>query len=136
MASLTAVGSRIKYLVDTPEMIWGCLDGAQFLQAAHRFLRARQVHTLLTSVASKQVLHQFPLLRHHWPLVVKFHNQIAERAQQALVEAADPDSGTVADALVAVAFLQELTATQVGLACWWERRVYVLPLLLFVVDES
>jgi hypothetical protein len=36
-----ALGSRIKYLVDTPEMIWGCLDSRQFLEAAKRFLRAK-----------------------------------------------------------------------------------------------
>ena len=27
-----AVGSRIKYLVDTPEEIWGCLDTMEYLQ--------------------------------------------------------------------------------------------------------
>lgn len=36
-----ALGSRIKYLVDTPEMIWGCLDSRQYLEGAKRFLRAR-----------------------------------------------------------------------------------------------
>lgn len=94
-------------------MIWGCLDAAQYLQAAHRLLRAKQVHALLSMAASKQVLHQFPLLRHHWPLVVKFHDQIVDRAQQALVDHADPDSAAVADAVVAVAFLTESTASQV-----------------------
>lgn len=37
---LYAVGSRIKYLVDTPEMIWGCLDTEAYLEAAYRFLRS------------------------------------------------------------------------------------------------
>ena len=33
-----AVGGRVKYLVDTPEMIWGCLDLKDYQAAAQRFL--------------------------------------------------------------------------------------------------
>lgn len=39
-----AVGSRVKYLVDTPEMIWGCLDTKDFHGAVRRFLRC-PMHT-------------------------------------------------------------------------------------------
>lgn len=38
-----AVGGRVKYIVDTPEVIWGSLDSSRFLDAARRFLRAEQV---------------------------------------------------------------------------------------------
>jgi sugar phosphate isomerase/epimerase len=38
VAGLAAVGGRVKYLVDTPEMIWGCLDLKDYLAAAQRFL--------------------------------------------------------------------------------------------------
>jgi hypothetical protein len=41
LSAAAALGSRIKYLVDTPEMIWGCLDSRQYLEGAKRFLRAR-----------------------------------------------------------------------------------------------
>ena len=34
-----AVGSQVKYLVDTPEIIWGCLDTKDYHEAACRFLR-------------------------------------------------------------------------------------------------
>jgi hypothetical protein len=44
---LYAVGSRVKYLVDTPEKIWGCLDEHMYLEAAERYQRAREVHQLL-----------------------------------------------------------------------------------------
>lgn len=40
---LYAVGGRIRYLVDTPETIWGCLDSQQYLNAARRYLRAHTV---------------------------------------------------------------------------------------------
>ena len=39
----TAIGSRVKYLIDTPEVIWGCLDSRRYLEAARRLLRAHQV---------------------------------------------------------------------------------------------
>ena len=33
-----AVGSRVKYLVDTSELLWGCLDTQDYLAAAHRYM--------------------------------------------------------------------------------------------------
>lgn len=42
-----AVGARVKYLVDTPEKIWGCLDEHMYLEAAERYQRAHEVHQLL-----------------------------------------------------------------------------------------
>jgi hypothetical protein len=39
---LAGLGARMKYLVDTPEVIWGCLDSRQWLAAAQRLLRASQ----------------------------------------------------------------------------------------------
>lgn len=38
-----ALGSRIKFLVDTSEMIWGALDTGAYLEAAQRFLQASEV---------------------------------------------------------------------------------------------
>lgn len=38
-----AIGGRVKYIVDTPEVIWGSLDSSRFLDAARRYLRAEQV---------------------------------------------------------------------------------------------
>lgn len=74
-----AVGSRVKYLVDTPELIWGCLDAKRYLDAARRYLRAEHVHDLLQPASGASqggvaagVLARFPLLRHHWPTVTKF----------------------------------------------------------------
>ncbi len=63
-----------------------------------------------------QVMHQFPLLRHHWPLVIKFQDQIAELAMQALSDNADPNATRVADAIVAIAFLRDLDSQQVRVA--------------------
>ena len=54
--ALAALGARMKYLVDTPEVIWGCLDSRQWLAAAQRLLRASQVRALaLTSAVAALV---------------------------------------------------------------------------------
>jgi hypothetical protein len=42
------------------------------MEAARRLLRAHKVHHLLMTSFSKEDLSRFPLLDHHWPLVVKF----------------------------------------------------------------
>ena len=46
------IGSRIKYLVDTPEMIWGHLDTHEYLDAARRFLQvSAKIDGLLLVIA-------------------------------------------------------------------------------------
>ncbi len=67
-----AVGGRVRYLVDTPEVIWGFLDSQQHLSAAQRFLRSQLVHQQLHSKSSRAMLAKFPLLSHQWPVVLKF----------------------------------------------------------------
>jgi hypothetical protein len=73
----TAIGSRVKYLVDTPEVIWGCLDSRRYLEAARRLLRAHQVHDMMLTSFPKEALSKFPLLTHQWPIVEKFRCEAA-----------------------------------------------------------
>ncbi len=62
----------MRYLVDTPEVIWGFLDGQRHLDAAQRFLRAQLVHEQLLGSFPRGMLAKFPLLAHQWPVVLKF----------------------------------------------------------------
>ncbi|KAG2431082.1 hypothetical protein HXX76_009615 [Chlamydomonas incerta] len=91
---LYAVGSRVKYLVDTPELIWGCLDAARHLDACRRYLRAEVVHDHLKAGFGPAALARFPLLRHHWPTVTKFKKQIVEAVQACLVGSSSTTSGS------------------------------------------
>ena len=77
MIHIAAVGGRIKYLVDTPETLWGCLDAGSFLAAAHRFLRASLVYEALQGGDAASAMRQFPLVRTQWPLVAKFRSATA-----------------------------------------------------------
>ena len=126
-----AAGSRVKFLVDTPEKIWGSLEERDRLGAARRFLAARDVLDALmdpnppdTASASAektrdpsdpssesdraapalprdQLLRAFPLVRQQAPLLDSLRAQIARRARDAL---AAPDAAAdAADAADALA---------------------------------
>lgn len=58
--------------MDTPEIIWGCLEAQQHLDAARRLLRVHEVHNQLQNAFAADMAAKFPLLSHQWPLVVKF----------------------------------------------------------------
>eukprot|EP00892_Ulva_mutabilis_P009475 jgi/Ulvmu1/68/UM001_0071.1 len=66
---LYAIGSRVKFLVDTPEALWGQLDSKQPLVAARRFRAAALVHGALTKACPDVLRRQFPLLRNQWAAV-------------------------------------------------------------------
>ncbi|XP_024987145.1 conserved oligomeric Golgi complex subunit 1-like [Cynara cardunculus var. scolymus] len=110
------IACRIKYLVDTPENIWGCLDESMFLDAAARYTRARLVHHSLTSNEnSKSVLWKFPLLQHQWQVVESFKTQISQRSRDRLL--LDQSLGLrisdYADALAAVSVIDDLDPSKV-----------------------
>ena len=74
-----ALGSRIKYLVDTPEAVWGYLDGDQPLAAARRHLRAECVFACLDYTQHPILKTRFPLLKSQYPAI---HNQKADILQR------------------------------------------------------
>lgn len=122
---LYGIGSRVKYVVDTPEKIWGCLDEHMYLEGAQRYFRARKVQTLLTeSEAKGENLSHFPLLLHQWSLVEALRAQISQRSRDRLL-----DSGLevkqYAVALAAVAVIDELSPTQIVLFFFETRRAWL-----------
>ncbi|KAJ4958644.1 hypothetical protein NE237_025755 [Protea cynaroides] len=107
------IATRVKYLVDTPENIWGCLDESMFVEAANRYLRAREVHELLVSSHSdRDFLSNFTLLQHQWQIVESFKGQISQRSRERLM---DRGLGTASyvDALAAIAVIDVLDPKQV-----------------------
>lgn len=67
-------------MVDTPELIWGCLDTREFLAAAHRLARAAVVHDhLMAGSQGGTVERRFPLVGHMWPNVEKFRWALLHR---------------------------------------------------------
>eukprot|EP00850_Spirogloea_muscicola_P023300 SM000345S12841 [mRNA] locus=s345:28798:34711:+ [translate_table: standard] len=127
--ALYGLGSRVKYLVDTPEKIWGCLDEHMYLEAAERYLRAREVHSLLALAEKgeqKDMLAAFPLLRHQWLLVEPFRNQIAQASRDRLQEM-HLTVQEYAVALSAAAIIDELKSDQVLSLFLDSRRSWLRP---------
>jgi hypothetical protein len=58
--------------MDTPEVIWGCLDASDHLEAARRLLRVHEAHAQLQARYGALVAAKFPLLGHQWQAVLKF----------------------------------------------------------------
>eukprot|EP00850_Spirogloea_muscicola_P003961 SM000016S01949 [mRNA] locus=s16:854945:860887:- [translate_table: standard] len=127
--ALYGLGSRVKYLVDTPEKIWGCLDEHMYLEAAERYLRAREVHSLLALAEKgeqKDMLAAFPLLRHQWLLVEPFRNQIAQASRDRLQEM-HLTVQEYAVALSAAAIIDDLKSDQVLSLFLDSRRSWLRP---------
>ena len=122
--ALYAAGSRVKFLVDTPEKIWGSLEERDHVGAARRLFAARDVLETLesrevdptsppsdsdshasslpsdsdshaSSLPRAELLRAFPLLRQQAPVLDSFRAQIARRARAALESSA---AGFAADA--------------------------------------
>nr|GMC64902.1 conserved oligomeric Golgi complex subunit 1 [Ipomoea batatas] len=122
-ARIYGIACRVKYLVDTPENIWGCLDESMFLESSARYIRAKLVHrSLISNTESKNVLSNFPLLQHQWQMVETFKAQISQRSRERLLDqAVELGIHAYADALAAVAAIDDLDPKQV-LTLFLERR--------------
>ncbi|KAK6147257.1 hypothetical protein DH2020_018169 [Rehmannia glutinosa] len=114
-ARIYGIACRVKYLVDTPENIWGCLDESMFLESSARYIRAKHVHfNLLNCKGSKNVLSNFPLLQHQWQIVEGFKVQISQRSRERLLDqSSNHGISAYADALAAIAITDELEPKQV-----------------------
>ncbi|KAJ6357431.1 hypothetical protein OIU78_005312 [Salix suchowensis] len=106
------IACRVKYLVDTPENIWGCLDEFMFLEAAARYTRAKHVQSKLMNRDYNQILLNFPLLQHQWQIVESFKVQISQKSRERLSDQGLKIGG-YADALAAAAVIDELEPDQV-----------------------
>ncbi|KAG4203515.1 hypothetical protein ERO13_A05G405500v2 [Gossypium hirsutum] len=110
------IACRVKYLVDTPENIWGCLDESMFLEAAARYIRAKHVHSILIlpdgDLDHINILSNFPLLQHQWQIVESFKAQISQRSRERLLDRG-LSVAAYADALAAVAVTDDLDPEQV-----------------------
>ncbi|KAK4479236.1 hypothetical protein RD792_014747 [Penstemon davidsonii] len=114
-AHIYGIACRVKYLVDTPENIWGRLDESMFLESSARYIRAKHVHfNLLNCKENRNVLSNFPLLQHQWQIVESFKVQISQRSRDRLLDQAlDLGISAYADALAAAAVIDELDPKQV-----------------------
>eukprot|EP00878_Enallax_costatus_P036573 GHUV01041083.1.p1 GENE.GHUV01041083.1~~GHUV01041083.1.p1 ORF type:complete len:464 (+),score=174.98 GHUV01041083.1:880-2271(+) len=97
--------------MDTPEVIWSCLEAQQHLDAARRLLRVHEVYNQLQTAFAADLAAKFPLLSHQWPLVLKFRQQVHDLAASTISSRPDLSSQAAADAVAATALLDGLDST-------------------------
>lgn len=80
-----AVGSRLKHIVDSPEVLYACLEAGELYEAASRFVLAeRNFHALIDAPREEEgVAKNFAQTR--WSLVAGFRAQILSAAERRLV---------------------------------------------------
>ncbi|CAO2832628.1 unnamed protein product [Amaranthus hypochondriacus] len=139
-SKIYGIASRVKYLVDTPENIWGCLDEFMFLEASARYVRAKLVYQGLNLVGhdgGKILKKNFPLLKHQWQIVESFKGQISQRSRERLLAMLDKEENDVwkvplsafADALAGVAIIDELDSKQAFSLFLDSRKSWILQKL-------
>ena len=139
-SKIYGIASRVKYLVDTPENIWGCLDEFMFLEASARYVRAKLVYQGLNLVGhdgGKILKKNFPLLKHQWQIVESFKGQISQRSRERLLVMLDKEENDVwkvplsafADALAGVAIIDELDSKQAFSLLLDSRKSWILQKL-------
>jgi hypothetical protein len=108
-----AAGCRVKFVADTPELLWGALEDGEFAAAADRLGAARDVHAALLAGADggAAVGARFPLLRGVWPTVEGFRGAVARAARAAAADARAP-ARAVADALAGAALAEDSHALE------------------------
>jgi hypothetical protein len=86
----SAIGNRVKFLIDTPEAIWALLDRAQVLAAARRFLCAGCVRRHLEAAKCHRVIkRQFKLLEHQGDAIEQKRHEILAAAEKVLQTSSD-----------------------------------------------
>jgi hypothetical protein len=129
---LFALANSVKFIIDTPEVIYNYLDSGEFLSAAQRYLMATDVHRSLSSQAgdrSSLATQRFPLLRHHWPLVKKLGSESWDRAIHWLTSPQGSrlaSSKQIAAALASLALLRPVHGADVLRHLLRSRREYLV----------
>ena len=133
--ALYAAGTRVKFLVDTPEKIWGSLEARDRVGAARRFLAARDVLSVTRAASAssvskeKIVARAFPIVEQQAPLLESFRAQISRAARVGLAEIQTNSNANlaldVADALAALVAVENLSAERALRVFLQTRRVWV-----------
>jgi len=131
-----ATGSRVKFLVDTPEKIWGSLEEGDLLGAAERFLAASDVYSALERgegddgvMLWADVLKMFPLVKQQGPLLDSFRAQIARRAREELRAKSALDASRASSAVAACVLVEDLSAAEALALAMQSRRAHARAIL-------
>ena len=101
-----ALGCRVKFLLDTPEILWGLLEDGERCAAAERLACARDVSALLAASSQRAAAAQrFPVLAGCAPAVEAVGVSVGGASREGLLSPLAP-AARVADAAAACALLE------------------------------
>jgi hypothetical protein len=105
LGRLVSVGTKVKFILDTPSHIFACLDGERMLDATIRYHSAKAVYHGLRD----DQLSLFPWLEAHWEEVQSIPADIGSGCRRCLAEVGQT-SKDYAESLVALMLLEKLSA--------------------------
>jgi len=135
---LYAAGSRVKYLVDSPEQIWGYLEAGSCYEAAKRFGASKVILACLQEKmkADERIFKTFPLITAQANALHSFSGQISRRSRLALQRVTDTPE-QVASALCAVYVVEDIKEPRVLLQVLLQsRRAWVRASLRKLNSET
>ena len=125
-----AAGSRLKYLVDTPEKVWGALDEHEYAGAAMRYVAARDcvIPCVETSepphLTRDEAFRKFPAFKQQTQALDSLRAQIARAARKAL-ESPKAPRATIASALAAAVVVEGMSAERALVLYLQTRRAWI-----------
>ena len=126
-ARTTAIarGSRVKFLLDTPEKIWGLLEDCDYASGAQRLMAAVDMLGALTSgSAMAEMYGMFPVLRQQSIVLSSFKAHVSKRARSGL-ERPGLRSDEATSALRALLAVENLSTSQALTLLLQMRRAWV-----------
>ena len=137
-ATALARGSRVKFLLDTPEKIWGMLEDCDYVSGAHRLMAAVEVLGALTNSskgsAADDALRMFPVLRQQASVLSSFKAHVSKRARAGL-ERTNLHIDEATSALQALFAVENLTSLQAMKLLLQMRRAWVRACLRDIANS-
>ena len=125
-----AAGSRLKYLVDTPEKVWGALDEHEYAGAAMRYVVARDCVASCVETSEPphltrdEAFRKFPAFKQQTQALDSLRAQIARAARKAL-ESPKAPRATIASALAAAVVVEGMSAEHALVLYLQTRRAWI-----------
>lgn len=113
------IASQLKLLVDTPELVWHCLENHQYLEAVRVYQRANLMYRrLMQSSAPTTLLEKkpvkvallFPILPRQWETIAHLKQQIDDRARHELAMQ-DLSINSACACLAAISYLDKASCS-------------------------
>ena len=130
-------GSRVKFLLDTPEKIWGLLEECAYDDASTRLSASMQILTSMTrdKKSAAATFARFPVVRQQANVLGSFRAHVSKRAREGL-ERSNLRAADVASALKAITAVENLDSKRALTMLLQTRQAWVRACLRDIASSS